>query len=79
MQALTRLEFGEQLLNVLGLGDTVALQVANNLPPKLLARASGGGGGANAFRNSYMWDAGAGVLYVHGEEAVTADQRGGGS
>lgn len=79
VQALARVEFGEHLLSVLGLADTVTLQVAKNLPPALLARGHGGAGGgdgpanANAFRNTYLWDAGIGVLYVHGEDTIFAE------
>ena len=55
---------------MLGLGATVELQVAKNLPPALLAGGSGSGGGganANAFRNSYLWQVDKGVLHIHGK------------
>lgn len=76
-QALARLEFGEHLVSMLGLGDAVKLEVAQNLPPARL-RAGGSakdsddesGVNANAFRNSYRWDPAAGVLYVHGTRAL---------
>lgn len=76
VQALARLEFGEHLLAMLGLDGTVKLQVAKNLPPALLAGTGRTGGGvdgrdeganANAFRNSYLWNANTGVLYLHGK------------
>lgn len=68
IQALARLEFGEHLLSVLGLADTVKLKVAKNLPPSETTARGGvaGGANANAFRNSYMWEATSGVLHVHG-------------
>lgn len=69
MQALARLGFGEHLLSVLGLADTVKLQVAKNLPPTDVPSQGNGTGGrlnANAFRNSYLWEASTGVLNLHG-------------
>ncbi|CAM9214228.1 unnamed protein product [Scytosiphon promiscuus] len=67
VQALARLEFGEHLLSVLGLADTVKLQIAKNLPPSEGPAGDGvaGGPNANAFRNSYMWEAASGILHVH--------------
>lgn len=62
IQALARLSFGEHLLSVLGLADTVKLEAAKNLPPSV----QGGETNANAFRNSYLWKASTGVLNVHG-------------
>lgn len=73
VQALARLEFGEHLLAVLGLADTVTVQVAKNLPPVLMT-ASGGraaGNNSNAFRNSYLWDAATRVLNLHGKSPIT--------
>lgn len=68
VQALARLEFGEHLLSMLGLADTVKLKVAKNLPPSEGSARAGiaGGSNANAFRNSYMWEASTGILNVHG-------------
>ncbi|KAG5175439.1 hypothetical protein JKP88DRAFT_145767, partial [Tribonema minus] len=58
-QALSRLDFGEHLLAVLGLGASrMRVEVARSLPPP--PPDSG-----NAFRNSYLWDADARALYVH--------------
>ena len=79
VQAIARLEFGEHLLSVLGLGDTVELQVAKNLPPALLAGSTGSGDGgginANAFRNSYLWQVDKGVLHVHGKSPLVMHSR----
>lgn len=75
IQVLARLEFGENLLSMLGLGNTVELTVAQNLPPARPRESERTGdssgriaaNNANAFRNSYLWDPTARALYVHGE------------
>lgn len=62
------------MLSMLGLGNTVELIVAQNLPParpRESERTSDSGrigaNNANAFRNSYLWDPTARALYVHGK------------
>lgn len=74
IQALARVKFGEHLLSVLGLKNTVKLQLVKNLPAAHLDTRSVIGGpdktNANAFRNSYMWDPSNGTLYVHGTSMV---------
>ncbi|CAM9391146.1 unnamed protein product [Pylaiella littoralis] len=68
IQALARLSFGEHLLSVLGLADTVKLEAAKNLPPSV----QGGETNANAFRNSYLWKASTGVLNVHVQRLLSS-------
>ncbi|CAM9109123.1 unnamed protein product [Discosporangium mesarthrocarpum] len=74
VQVLARLEFGERLISVLGMSSKIRVEIAQNLPP--CGELRGGAGGrtemrgegttnSNAFRNSYLWDESAGILYVH--------------
>lgn len=72
VQTLARLDFGEHLLSVLGLAETVKVAAAKNLPP---APAGKGDTNANAFRNSYLWDMSTGVLSVHGAYFFAVSKR----
>jgi hypothetical protein len=56
-QMASRLEFGQQLLNLVGLAHRVQLFVAKALPPTTLHQ--------NSFANSYVYDHASKKLFIH--------------